>query len=180
MFVFQAAELLAVTLLSPGNLPENLQTSKPVRKSSSSLDMISFWGTLLSVISQQQLKANNYNLLVTPATFFSLVLNGSPLTLNANFTKKKIYFSNFIFFLKQELCFFSSLLSPNFFFKKITWLTCWRKSQVQAKFRRVKPAQVPALQCTPLSQGPTHFIPWAPGGLWFARGAQHLIHMAIF
>lgn len=179
MFIFQAAELLAVTLLSPGNLPENLQTSKPVRKSSSYLqDMISFWGTLLSVISQQQLKANNYNLLVTPVTFFSLVLNGSPLTLNANFTKKKIYFSEFVFFWKQELCFFQLVVSKLFFLKR-TWLTCWRRSQAQAKCRRAKPVQVPALQCTSLSQGLTHFIPWAPGGLRFAHGAQHLIHMAI-
>lgn len=42
MFIFQAAELLAVMLLTPGNLPENLQTSKAVRNSSYSLDMASF------------------------------------------------------------------------------------------------------------------------------------------
>lgn len=138
MFIFQAAELLAVTLLSPGNLPENLRTSKPVRKSSSSLDMISFWGTLLSVISQQQLKANNYNLLVTPVTFFSLVLNGSPLTLNANFTKKKIYFSEFVFFwiscfffLKQELCFFPACcLQTSFLKKEHDW-----HAEEEAKFK---------------------------------------------
>lgn len=142
MFIFQAAELLAVTLLSPGNLPENLRTSKPVRKSSSSLDMISFWGTLLSVISQQQLKANNYNLLVTPVTFFSLVLNGSPLTLNANFTKKKIYFSEFVFFwiswfffLNKNYFFFQLVVSKLFFFFKKNMTDMLKKkpssSQVQ-------------------------------------------------
>lgn len=84
--------------------------------------MISFQGILFSVLSQQQLKINNYNLLITLLTFSTLVLNDSPLNgslfiLNANFTKKKIYFSDFYYANKKYMG-FSRLLYPDF--KKIT------------------------------------------------------------
>lgn len=64
------------------------------------------------------MKINNYNLLITLVTFFTLVLNDSPLNgslfiLNANFTKKKIHVSDFYYESKKYMG-FSSLLSPDF------------------------------------------------------------------
>lgn len=140
--------MTGVMLLSPGKLPENLQTSKPVRNSSSSLDMVSFWVTLLSVISQQQLKANNYNLLVTPVAFFSLVLNGSPLSLNANFTKKKIDFSEFVFFWKQELGFFQPVVSKLFLEKNMTGMLKKKPSSSQVQESQANTGSSPTMHTT--------------------------------
>lgn len=110
MFIFQAAELLAVLLLTPGILPENLQTSKAVRNSSYSLDMVSFWGTLPSVISQQQLKANNYNLLVTLVTFFFSCTKWLSIYLRCKFYEEEnIFFLNLFFSENKKYMFFSSL-----------------------------------------------------------------------
>lgn len=64
MFIFQTAEVLAVKLLIPGNLPENLQPSNTARHLSCSLDRVPFRATLLTVVSQQQMEANNYTSLL--------------------------------------------------------------------------------------------------------------------
>lgn len=64
------------------------------------------------MLSQQQLKINNYNFFITLVTFSTLVLNDSLFILNANFTKKKIYFSDFYYENKKYMG-FSSFLSPD-------------------------------------------------------------------
>jgi len=153
--------------LRPGNLPENLQTSKAVRNSSYSLDRVSFRGSLLSVISPQQLKANNYNLFVT--LLFSLILNGSPFIVNTNFTKKKIYFFVCLFFSenKKYMVFSTSR------FKKTKNTTEMLKPSSE------EPSQYRAQSCNAhrnahnFPKAPLTFFPGLQERLWFAHGAQH-------
>lgn len=129
--------------------------------------MVCFQGILLSVLSQQQLKIYNYyNLLITLVTFFSLVLNDSPLNgslfiLNANFTKKKRYFSDF-YYENVKCMGFSSLLSPDLKNHIYDWDA---EEETMFKPSSEEPSQYRSqsynAQHCPI---PQHFIPWVPGG----------------
>lgn len=130
--------------------------------------------------SQQQLKIINYNILIPLVTFFTLIVNDSPLNgslfiLNANFMKKKTCFSDFYYANKKYMG-VSSLLAPDFKKHKHDW-----DAEEQAMLK-------------PSSEGPSQYSPKSyttcPRSRWFyslgSRGAlicswaQHYIYVARF
>lgn len=122
--------------------------------------------------SQQQLKISNYNLLIPLVTFFTLILNDSPLNespfiLNTNFTKKKTYFSDFYYENKKYMG-VSSLLAPDFKNHKLEW-----DAEEQAV---LKPSSEEPSQYSPKSYNTYHLpkvpvilLPGFQGELWFVH-----------
>lgn len=134
--------------------------------------MVSFRGILLSVLSRQQLKINNYNLLITFLTFSTLVLNdppfnGSLFILNANFTKKKIYFSDF-YYANKKYVGFSSLLSPDLKKHKHDWDA---EEETMFKSRSEEPSQYrsQSYNTQHFPKVPVILFPGFQGKLWFVH-----------